>query len=156
MRVGQFGRLQVVDHLPVFGPRQTGVGRTQQGRLGIGGQIAQRFVHQIGTGRAIEPDPIESKRGQRSECGADLAADEHLASRLDCHGREQWGVALELGQRVLAGQDRRLALQQVVDRLHEQRVDAAIEQAAGLFQVCIMQLVEADVPQGGQLGPWTE
>ena len=151
MRVRQFGRLQVVDHLSVFGPWQSGVWRAEQGGLGVGGQISQRFVHEVRAGRTVQADALEPKGRQRGQRRADLAANQHLAAGLNRDRCEQRSVALELGQCVLAGEDRRFALEQVVDRLDQQRIDAAIEQTAGLFEIRGVQLVKADVSQRRQL-----
>ena len=144
-------RGQVVDRLAVLDARQPRVGRAEQRERRVLGQKAQRLVHQLRPGRAVQPDAGQPQRRKRGQRRADLAADQHLPRRLDRHGCEDWRVQPALRQRVAAGQNRRLALQQVVDGLHQQRVHLAVEQTARLLEIGRVQRVEANLPQAGQL-----
>ena len=156
LRVRQpFGR-EVVDRLVVLDPGQSGVGRAEQAGRGVAREVAQRFVHEIGAGRAVEPDAVQIERGERGQRRADLAADQHLPGRLDRDGAEDRQRDAGLAAGVLAGDDRRLALQEVVDGLDQQGVDAALDQAARLFEVAGVQLVEADLAERRQLGARAE
>ena len=153
VRLRQPLRRQVVDRLPVLHARQPGVGRAEQRERRVLRQEAQRLMHQLRPGRAVQPHAGQPERRERRQRRPDLAAHQHLPRRLDRHCREDRRLQPPLRQRVAARQNRRLALQQVVDGLHQQRVHPAVEQPPRLREIGRMQLVEADLPQTGQLRP---
>ena len=153
MRRRQLVRLQVVDHLSINRLRQPRVGRAKQRRPRIRGEIAQRLMHQVRTRGAVETDPVQAKRFQRSKGSANLTAHQHLTGRLNRHRRKQRNPRLTLSKRIMASQDRCLALQQVINRLHEQRVHVAIQQTTSLLEIRRMQLVESNLPKRRKLRP---
>ena len=155
-RLGQAVGREVVDGLPVLDARQPRVGRAEQREGRVFGEEAQRLVHQLGAGRAVQPHARQPQRREGGQRRADLAADQHLPGRLDRDCGEDRRVQPALRQRIAAGQDRRLALQQVVDGLDQQRVHPAVEQPARLREVGRVQRVEIDLPQAGQLGAGPE
>ena len=94
-------------------------------------EVAEVLGHLGRTGRAVHADDVGPHRLERGERGADLGADEHAARRLDRdlhHDRERATPArAHRGARTV---DRGLRLQQVVDGLDEQHVDAAGDEAS--------------------------
>ena len=152
VRVAQAGGREVVDGLVVLDAGQPGVGLAEDRQRRVLGEIAQVLVHELGAGGAVDAERVDAQRHERRHGRADLGADQHLAGRLDGDRDEDRDLAAGLGAGVLRAEDRGLALQQVVDGLDQQRVGAAVEQAAGLLPVGGAEAVEVDLPQAGQLG----
>jgi hypothetical protein len=132
--------------------RQPGVGHAGQADTGVAGQVAQVLAHLCRPGRAVEADQVELERLEGGQRGADLAAHEHRAGRLDGHLREQWKAGAGRPERPAGTVDRGLGLQQVLRRLDEHRVDPALDEAGHLGLVGVAQLGVGDVAEGGQLG----
>ena len=110
------------------------------------------LVHFAGPGGAVEAEHIGAHRLERGESGPDLGAQQHAAVGL--HGDLQLDrdVAPGRGHSPPAPDERGLGLQEVVDGLDEEEVDAAIEQPAGLLLVRVAQRGEADLAERGELG----
>ena len=128
VRLGQAVGREVVVGVAVDHARQPGVGERRQERARVLREVAQVLGHLGRPGRAVHADHVGLHRFERGERGADLAAHEHAAGRLDRdlhHEREQHaGVAHRRARTV----DRGLGLEQVVHGLDEQHVGAARDQ----------------------------
>ena len=118
-------------------------------------EVAQVLGHLGRAGRAVQADHVGLHRFERGERGADLGADEHAAGRLDRdlhHERDAATRRAAIARR--ARDDRGLALEQVVDGLDEQHVDAAREQAVDLRLVVVAQRRRSAIwPSDGSLVP---
>ena len=114
-------------------------------------EVAQVLGHLGRTRRAVQADHVGRMRLEGRERGADLGADEHAARRLDRdldHQRDRDPGAVHRAP----GRDQRsLALEQVLDGLDEEHVDAPLEQPLHLGDVRVAELGEPDVPERGQL-----
>ncbi len=152
VRVGErFGR-EVVVRVTVDDRRQTRVGQAREERARVLRQVPEVLRHLGGTGRAVEPDHVGPERLERGERGADLRADEQPARRLDGdlhHDRD-----LDPGgrHRPAGTDDRRLALEEVLDRLDEQDVGAARQQPGDHRLVVVAQLGEGDLAERRETG----
>ena len=125
--------------------RQPGVGVRAHQRVGNGGELLQVRPHLVGTERTVESDrervgvahrvPERSRRlpGQRAP-GA-------IGDRARDHQRH---VAPAGAQRSAVGDDRRLRVQRVEDRLDQHDVDAAGDQRLDLLLVRVGERVEGD------------
>ena len=130
---------------PAFGRHERNVRRVLR-------EVAQVLGHLRRTGRAVHPDDIGPHRFERGDGRADLGADEHAAGRLDRHLHHDRDERAGRGHGPAGAVDRGLGLQQVVDRLDEQHVDAAREQADDLRFVVVPEDLVADVAERRQLG----
>ena len=103
-------------------------------------EVPQVLGHLGRTGRAVHADHVGLHRFERGERGADLGADEHAARRLDGHlhhERKQHARRAHRGARAV---DRGLRLEEVVDGLDEQHVDAARDEPFDLELVAVAEL----------------
>ena len=117
-------------------------------------EVAEVLGHLGGTGRAVEADDVGAQRVERRERGADLGADEQAAGGLDRDLHHQRDLAPGRRHRPAGGDDRGLALEQVLHRLDEQHVDAAVEQAVDHHLVVVAELGERrSAPSDGSLVP---
>ncbi len=137
---------------------QSRVRHAGQRDAGVRGQVAQVLAHLPGAGGAVEPDDVDAERLQRGERGADLAAEQHGAGRLDRDVRDEHDIGYRTvghrrGDRAPGPDDRGLGLQQVLARLDDDRVGAAAEQAGRVELVGVPEGGEGDVPQRRQLRP---
>ena len=115
-------------------------------------EVAQVLGHLGRTGRAVHADHVGLHRFERGERGADLGADEHAARRLDGHLHHQRQQHAGRAHRRARAVDRGLGLEQVVDGLDEQHVDAARDQPVDLELVAGAQLVVGDLAERRQAG----
>ncbi len=150
--VGQLGRREVVVRVAVDDRRQAGVRQARQVRRRVARQVAQVLGHLPRTRGAVEPDDVGSQRGERRERGADLGADQHAARGLHRHLDHERDLAALAGHGPAGADERRLGLQQVVDGLDEQDVDAALDQGGALELVAVAQLGEGGVAERRELG----
>ena len=125
-------------------------------------QEANRVAHVLGTGRAVEPDHLDVERGERREDGLDVGAEQHLAALRQQRDRclDRQGAAGEL-ERLASAEDRGLHLEDVLGRLDDDQVRAALDQAPGLLGEDLDQLLERDVSEGrvvarGQEARWPD
>ena len=115
-------------------------------------EVAQVLGHLRGPGRAVHADHVGLHRFERGERGADLRTDEHAAGGLDRHLHHQGEQHARGFHRGASAVDRGLGLEQVVDRLDEQHVDAAGDQAVDLELVAVAQLGVRDLAERRQPG----
>ena len=152
--LGQFLRRQFVDRVPADVLRQTGVRQHRNFLGGIQRQVADRVVHLLRTGRAIQPDGIHVERFERGQRRADLGAQQHGSGFLqrDLHRHRQPLARFPHGFQHADGGD--LGLQQILRSLDQKHVDAAFNQSGGLLFVRRHHRVETDVPERRQFGGW--
>ena len=91
---------------------------------------ADRVAHVLGAGRAVQADDVDAERLERRQHGRDVGAEQHLAAvrqqrdrGLDRHR------AARLGERLARAEDGGLDLEDVLRRLDDQQVRAAVDQA---------------------------
>ncbi len=114
--------------------------------------MPQMLGHLPGPGGAVQPDDVGPQRLQGGEGGTDLGPDQHPAGGFHRHlHHERQGLAGP-GHGPPAGGDRRLGLEEVVDGLDQQDVDAAGQQPVDLRLVAIAQRDEVDLAQRRELG----
>ena len=148
---GQLVRGEVVVGGAVDDRRQPGVGQARQERAGLARQVPQMLGHLPGAGGAVEPDDVGPQRLQRGQRGADLGADQHPAGGLHRHLDHERHGLVRLGHGPPAGDHRRFGLEEVVDRLDQQDVDAAGQQPRDLGLVAVAQRDEVDLTERRQL-----
>jgi hypothetical protein len=117
---------------------------------------ADRVAHVLGAGRAVQAEHVDAERVDRREHRADVGAEQHLAAvgqqgdgDLD---RQRPAGRLE---RLAGAEDRRLDLEDVLRRLDDDEVGAALDEALGLLGERVGELAEGDVAErrvvrGGQ------
>ena len=135
--------------------RQAGVRHGRDRHPGVLGQVAQVLAHLRRAGGAVQPDRVDPERLQRGERGADLAAQQHGAGRLDRHLHEHGQVLAGVRQGPPRADHGGLGLQQVLRRLDQEGVDAAGAEPGRLALVGVAQGPVRDLPQGRQLGART-
>ena len=136
--------------------RQSGVrDAVDRQRRGLA-QVADGVAHVLGTGRAVEPDHVDVERVKRRQDGGDVRAEEHLPAlgQERDRGLDRQGAPGRL-ECLARAEDRRLHLQDVLGRLDDDQVGAALDQAARLLFEDLDEPAEADVAQrrivrGGQ------
>ncbi len=148
--VRQLLRREVVVHLAVHHRGQAGVGLRGDGHAAVLGQVAHGLAH-LGRSRgAVEPDDVGAHGVEGGQGGADLGAGEHAPGELDGHLHLERYAPPGAHHGALARVQRRLGLEQVVDRLHHQQVHAPGQQGGGLLLVGVTQLGVGDLPEGGK------
>ncbi len=108
------------------------------------------LAHGGGAERAVEADGERAGMADRvPERGRRLARERAAGAVGDGAGDHHRQPAAALGERLLAGEDRRLGVQRVEDGLDQEQVGAAVDQPADLLGVGIAQLVEGDGAEAG-------
>ncbi len=115
-------------------------------------EVAEVLDHLRRPRRAVETDDVGAHGLERGERRADLRADEHAPGRLDRDLDHQRDADAGGCHRPAGRDHRRLALEEVLDRLDEDDVGAAFEQALHLGDVGVAQLGELDVAERRELG----
>ena len=115
-------------------------------------QITQMFAHLGRTGRAVQADHVDTERLDGRQCGPDLTAQQHGASRLDGDVCENRDVTAELGHRSARTEDRGLELQQILAGLDENGIGATLEHAQRRLGVGVADHRVLGVPERRQLG----
>ena len=118
----------------------------------IRSQVADRVVHLLGTGGAVQADGGDVEHLQRGQRRADLGAQQHGARRFQRHLHLHGNVLAGLLQRVEDADQPGFRLQNVLAGLQQQNVNAALDQRDGLLGIGGGHVVEADVSQRRQLG----
>ena len=130
--------------------RQAGVGDAVHGDAGVLAEEADRVSHVLGTGGAVEPDRVDVERLERRQHGADVGAQQHLAALWkQRHAALDRDLAARLLECLARSEHRRLDLEDVLRGLDDDQVDAAGEQADGLFAEHLGQLGELDLSERG-------
>ncbi len=139
-------------HLAVDHRGQAGVGQARQRHAGGGAEVAEVLVHLRRPGGAVDAEDVGAHGVEGGEGGGDLGAGQHATGELHGHLDLEGDGAAGGGHGPPAGDDGRLGLEQVEDRLDQQQVDAAGQQPPGLDLVGVAQLGEADVAERRELG----
>ena len=149
---GEFGRRQRVDGPAADVLREAGIGQAGDGQRRVLAQVAHVLRHAVRADGAVEADHVQRVADERGERRADLGAEEHGAGALDGHLHHEGEVAPGLSPVLQHAHHGGLGLQDVLARLDEERVGAALEEAGRLLVVVGAQRVEIDVAEGGQFG----
>jgi hypothetical protein len=114
---------------------------------------ADRVAHVLGPGRAVEPDHVHLERGKRRQHRLDVGAEQHLAALREQRDR---GLDRQLapgGLECLTGaEDGRLDLEDVLRRLDDDQIGAAVDEAARLLGEDLDQPPEGDRAEGRVVG----
>ena len=129
---------------------QPGIGISADQRIGDARQFGDVRAHFLGAKRAIEPD--RQRRGMRHripERFRRLAGEKPPGAVGDRAGDHDRHADAACGEFLGDGVDRRLGVERVEDGLDQQRIDAAVEQAADLLGIGDAQRVEGDGAKAG-------
>ena len=107
--------------------RQAGVRDHRERKRRVLGQIAHRLAHVLRARRAVEPDDVDAERLERRHRAGDVGAEQHAAADVERDLRLHRNAAAELREEPLEAGDGRLHLEDVLRRLDEQDVDAALD-----------------------------
>ena len=133
---------------------QPGVGVHAEQRVGDGGDLLDVGPHLLGTERAVQADRqrlgVADRLPERGRCLAGQRATRTVGDRARDHQRQLRAGA---GERTAGGDDGRLGVQRVEDRLDEQQVDAALDQRVDLLLVGGGEAGEGDRPVAGIFDP---
>ena len=122
---------------------QAGIGIGADKRVGDAGNLRQMRAHGVGAERAVEADGERTGMAHRMPEGGRRLAGQRAAGEVgDRAGNHHRQVHALLDEHLVAGEDRRLGVQRVEDRLDQDDVGAAIDQAAQLFAIGDPQIVE--------------
>ncbi len=109
---------------------------------------ADRVAHVLRPRRAVQADHVDAERLERGQDRRDVGPEQHLAAvRQQRYGGVDREHAALLAERLAGAEDRRLDLEDVLRRLDDQQVCAALDQARGLLGEHGDELAEADVPE---------
>ena len=122
--------------------RQPRIGDARHGSRGILCEIADRFPHVFRTGRAIEPNHIDTKRLERCHGARDVGAEQHSTARVERDLRLDRHASADLGEETLEAGDCCLHLEDVLRRLDEKDIHSAFDQVLGLRVVVLFELRE--------------
>ena len=129
------------------------LGRTEIGIRAALRQVAEVLAHLGRAGGAVEPDHVGAQGVEGGQGGADLGAHEHAAGGLDGHlDLDRHLSRPAVGHGPPAADDGRLGLQEILDGLDDEQVDAAVEQPGGRLLVAVALLDEGDLAERGDLG----
>ena len=104
---------------------------------------ADRVAHVVRTRGAVQADGVDLERLERRERRVDVGAQEHLAAVGQQRDRDlDRHRAPDRPERLARAEDRGLGLEDVLDRLDDDQVHAAEEQAAGLLLEDLDELAE--------------
>ena len=143
MQVGRHPLRRLVEAAEGVGQARVRV--AAHGKRGHRGQLLEERPHLRRAQRAIDPHREEREVGDGvPERLGGLAGQIAAGAVGDGQAGHHRQAAFPLVEERLDGEQRRLGIQGVEDRLHQQQVDAALGQAPGLFQVGGDQLVEGD------------
>jgi hypothetical protein len=133
--------------LVVFAERvgQTGVGETGHGRVGEGRELLHVRPHVPRAERAVDADAERLRVAHGGPEGFERLAREGAATLVDDgdaqHERRRVTAS---GEQLVCGDEGGLQVERVEDGLDQQRVRAAVEQAAHLLAVGLLDLNEGD------------
>ncbi len=150
---GKAFRCFVVVLLAVFHLGQTGVRQNRDRDRRILAKIHEAVGHLLRPGAAVHPDNVDRERLKRRQGRTDLGPVEHCAEGLDRHLSDDRQPHFMLGKVVKDRRECRLCLQEVLARLDDQNVRAAIDQPADLLDVSLFQVAIGDVPERRKLRP---
>jgi len=128
---------------------EAGVGDDGNGQMAVFAQIARWLVHVFGAGRAVEADHVDVERLQRHQGGRDVRAQQHAAAGVEGDLGLDGEAHASLLEGLAQAMDGGLHLQDVLGSLDQEEIDAARDQADGLFAKDVGQLGEGDVAEGG-------
>jgi hypothetical protein len=109
------------------------------------GQVAHRLAHVLRPGRAVQADDIDAERLERRHGAGDVGAEEHAPRDVERHLGLHRNAVGQLREQPLEAGDRRLDLENVLGRLDEQYVHAALDERLGLLVEVRGQLLEGDL-----------
>ncbi len=152
LRRERLRRLAVV-LLAVLDFGQPRVRQHRDGQRRVLAKVTDALRHVARAGAAVHPDDIDGERFERGQRGADLRPVEHRAEDLDGHLRDDGDASFDLLEVIEDGGQRRLRLQQVLARLDDEQIGAAVHEAAHLHAVGVTQFFEGGVAERRQLRP---
>ena len=132
---------------------QAGIRDAVNGQRRVLSEVADRVPHVLGPGRAVEPDHVHLECREGRQDRGDVRPEQHLAAL-----REQRDRGLNRqraagpGERLAGAEDRRLDLEEVLRRLDDDQVGAALDQPERLLGEDLDQLAERDRAQGRIVG----
>ena len=139
------GRLVEVAH----GVRQAGVRVTEHGAIGELRELGDVGPHLVRAERTVDADGGRLRVPHRDPERLDRLAGERSAARVrDGHGDQHRDADAARFEDVLDRHQRGLRVQRVEDRLHEQRVDLAVEQSFDLLRVGCVEIVPVQGAEG--------
>jgi hypothetical protein len=98
-------------------------------------------------GAAVEADDVNAERFERHQRGGDIGAQEHTAGSVERDLRLNGDTAAFCLHRAAHTQDRRFQFEDILCRLDDEEIDAALQQPTSLFVKDIDQLVKGDIAQ---------
>ena len=151
--VGQLLGGEVVVHLALDHGRQAGIGQARHRHPGVSAQVTQVLAHFGWSRGAIEPDDVGPQGVQGRESSPDLAAHEHASRRLDGDLDLDRHLTVGLRHGSAAADDGRLGLEQILDGLDQEQVDATCDKAGGGILIAVSHVGKGNLAQRGDLGP---
>ena len=124
---------------------QPGIGIGADEGVGHAGDLCEMRAHGVGAERAIEADRERPGVAHRVPEGGRRLARQGAAGEVgDGAGDHDRQAGALLRKNLLAGEDGRLGVQRVEDRLDQNDLGAAVDQAAQLLAIGNAQVVEGD------------
>ena len=120
------------------------------------GQVPEMLAHLLGPSGAVEPDHVGAQGIEGGKGAPDLGAEQHPPGQLDRHLHLDRHRPACVGHGPATADDGGLGLEQILDRLDDQEVDATVEQAPGRLLVAVALVGEGDLAERGDLGAGAE
>ena len=116
--------------------------------VGEAGELLHVVAHLTRAQGAVDPDDQGSRVLDRSPEGLEGLAGEGPAREVDDRHRDpERHLDAELVEHVARGHDGRFGVERVEDRLDQEQVDAAVDEASHLLGIALAHVVEGDGPE---------
>jgi len=123
---------------------QAGIGIGADQRVGDAGEIGDVGAHLLGAQRTIQADRKRRRMLHRDPERLRRLAGQHASGQIrNGAGHHDGNACAALGEDFRDGIERRLGVERVEHGLHQEKIGAAVEEAAGLLAIGKPQLVEA-------------
>ena len=132
--------------------RQAGIGNAAHHEGTVLAEIAHVLLHLLRAGGAVEAEHIDRERLEDRHHRGDVRAHQHRAGGFHRHAHHQWPALACLAEGLLDALQRRLDLQHVLAGFDDEQIHIAGDQPLRLLGERIAHLIEAHMPERGQLG----
>src|SRR6185369_3906903 len=126
---GETFRRLVVMHLAVDDGRQAGVWKHRYGQRRVLADVANALRHVLWTSAAVHSDHVDRKRRERCQGSGDLGAVEHRPKHFDRDLCDYGHASTRLFEVTEDRGECGFCLQEILTRLDDQQIDAAVEQS---------------------------
>ena len=132
--------------------REAGIGDAAHHERAVLAEIAHVLLHLLRAGGAVEAEHIDRERLEDRHHRGDVRTHQHRAGGFHRHAHHQRPALAGLAEGLLDALKRRLDLQDVLAGLDDEQIHIAGDQTLRLLGEGVAHLIEAHMPERGQLG----